>query len=121
MHAKECKNSRRQIIQDDSSALGKSLQLPYWGRLENIEGSKKYKTGKESFPFQRNCDQSEELSRDFVDDHKLGVLYGGRTGDAGGGRYADRGDQNSKSDSQRSSKGWRNQVCNCSPKHCRSA
>ena len=105
MYAKKCKNSRRHIVKYDSSALGKSLQLPYGRRLKDIEGSKKYKTRKKSFPCQRNSDQRDELSSNFVDDHELGILYGGRTGYAGGGRDTDQGDQNSEADGQGSSEG----------------
>ena len=89
MHDKKCKNSRRYIIQDDTGAFGKSLQLPYRGRLENIEDSKKYKTRQKSFPRQGYSYQCDELSRNLVDHHKLRVLHGGRTGNAAGGRNTD--------------------------------
>lgn len=115
MHAKKCKNSRRHIVKHDSSALGKSLQLPYGRRLKDIEGSKKYKTRKKSFPSQGNSDQSDELSRNFVDDYELRILYGDSTGDPGGGGDADQGDQNSEADRQGRSKCLRCQMCDYCP------
>ncbi len=116
MHANECKNSGRHVIQDDPSTLGKSLQLPYGRRLEDIEGSKKYKTRKESFPCQRNSDQCDELPGYFINHHELGIFYRGRTSYTGRSRDAYYRDRNRERTGQRSPQGWRGEVCNCGPK-----
>ena len=44
MHANEGKNSRRHVIQDDAGTFRKPLELPYWRRLEDVEGSEKDET-----------------------------------------------------------------------------
>ena len=80
MHANEGKNSCRHVIQDDSGALGKSLQLPDRRRLDDVEGSEKYKTRQKSFPLQRHLDQRNELSSNFIDYDKLRILHGCSTG-----------------------------------------
>jgi hypothetical protein len=48
--------------------------LPDRGWLENIERSKKYKTRQKSFPRERDCDESDELSGYLVDYDKLRVF-----------------------------------------------
>jgi hypothetical protein len=63
--------------------------LPHRRWLDDIERSKKYKTGEESFPGKRDGDESDELSGDFVDYDELGIFPSGGPGDAGGGWDAD--------------------------------
>ena len=93
MHYDEGKNSCRDIIEHDSGAFGKFLQLAHRRRLDDIERSKKYKTGEESFPREGDGDEGDELSGDFVDDDELGIFASGGAGDAGGGGNADQGDE----------------------------
>jgi len=50
MYPNECESSSRNIIEDDSGALWKSLQLTHWRWLNDIEASKKYKTREKSLP-----------------------------------------------------------------------
>jgi hypothetical protein len=89
MHRNERENPCRQIIEDDSGAFWKLLQLPHRRRLDDIECSKKYKTREQSFPRQRDSDERDELTGDFVDDYELGIFGGGGAGHAGGGGDAD--------------------------------
>jgi len=84
MHYNERENSCRDIIEHDSGAFWKSLQLPHRRRLDDIERSKKYKTHEESLPRERDGDQRDQLTGNFVDHDKLRV-FGGR-----GSRYARR-------------------------------
>jgi hypothetical protein len=93
MHYSRGKNSCRHIVEHDSGALGEFLQLAHRRRLDDVERSKKYKTGEESFPCQGNGDESDELSGDFIDDDELGIFAAGGAGDAGGGRDADQNDE----------------------------
>jgi len=76
MHRNESENPGRNIIEDDSGALWKFLKLTHRRRLDDIESSKKYKTREQSFPHQRDSDESDELSGDFVDDDELGIFGG---------------------------------------------
>ena len=93
MHRGKCKNPGRNIIEDDSGAFGKLLELPHRRRLDDIERSEKYKTREQSFPCQRGSDEGDELSGDFVDDYELRIFDGGGAGYAGGGGDADQCDQ----------------------------
>ena len=93
MHYDEGKNSCRNVIEHDSGALGEFLQLAHRRRLDDVEPSKKYKTGEESFPCQRDGDESDELSGDLVDYDELGIFAAGGARDAGGGGDADQGDE----------------------------
>ena len=92
MHPNESENSGRNIIEDDSGAFWKFLQLPHRRRLDDIEGSEKYKTREKSFPRQRDSDQGDQLTRDFVDDDELGIFGGRGAGNTSGGGDAEQGD-----------------------------
>ena len=93
MHSNEGENPCRHIIEYDSGALGKSLQLPHRRGLDDIEGSEKYKTREKSFPCKRDGDQRDQLSGDFVDYDELRVFGGGDSSHARGGGDADQGDE----------------------------
>ncbi len=86
MHDHESVESCRDIVEHDARSLRKSLQLPDRRRLDDIEGSKKYKAGEKSFPRQGDGNQGDELSGDLIDDHELRILGGVGAGDLGGGR-----------------------------------
>jgi len=92
MHRREGENSCRDVIEHDSGAFWKSLQLPHRRRLDDIERSKKYKTREKSFPCERDRDQRDELSGDFVDHHKLRIFRGRGSRHARGGGDADQCD-----------------------------
>ena len=93
MQRNESENSGRNIIEDDSGAFWKSFQLPHRRRLDDIEYPEKYKTREKSFPRQRDSDQGDQLSGDFVDDDELRISAGGGAGNESGGGNADQRDQ----------------------------
>ena len=74
MHPNEGQNSCRNIIEYDSGALWKSLQLPHRRRLDDIKDSKKYKAREKGFPREGDGDQRDQLSGDLVDDNKLRIF-----------------------------------------------
>ena len=76
MHPNESEKPGRNIIEDDSGAFWKLLQSPHRRRLDDIEGSEKYKTREQSFPRQRDGDERNQLSGDFVDDDELRIFGG---------------------------------------------
>lgn len=76
MHHHECENPCGDVVEHDSGALWKCFQLPYRGRLDDIERSKKYKTREESFPREGDGDKGNQLSGDFVDYYELGIFRG---------------------------------------------
>src|ERR1035438_5678332 len=89
MHDNAGEDSCRHIVEHDSGAFWKSLQSPHRRGLDDIEGSKKYKTREESFPREGDGDQSDELPGDLVDYDELRVFPARRPGDASGGGDAD--------------------------------
>ncbi len=76
MHYHQGENSGRNIIEDDSGAFWKSFQLPHRRRLDDIESPKKYKTREKSFPRERDGDERDQLSGDFVDHDELRIFGG---------------------------------------------
>jgi hypothetical protein len=99
MHGNKSENPCRNIVEYDPGAFWKSLQLSYRGRLHDIEGSKKYKTGEKSFPCERDSNERDQLAGDFVDDDELGIFDGGGAGHAGGGGDANQGYEYGECDS----------------------
>ena len=93
MHYHQSVKSGCDVIEHDSVAFGKFFQLANWRRLEDVEDSKKYKTGEKSLPRERDGDEGDQLSGNFVDDDELGIFGGRGAGDAGRGGYADERDQ----------------------------
>ena len=98
MHGNAGQDPCRNVIEHDSGALWKFLQLPHRRRLDDIEHSKKYKTSEKSFPREGNGDEGDELSGNLVDDDELGVFACRRLGDAGGGGDADQDDEHGERD-----------------------
>ena len=90
LHDNESKQASAQVINHDSGAFGKVFQLAYRGWLKGIERSKKYKAHKKRFPTHRGCDESNQLSRDFVDDDKLRIFKSGRARHESSGGNSDR-------------------------------
>ena len=101
MHYDQGENSRRNIVEDDSRAVRKFLQLPHRRRLDDIEHSKKYKAREKSFPCEWHGDQGDQLSSDLVDHDELGIFSARCTRYARGGRDADQCDQHRESDGHR--------------------
>ena len=54
---------------------------------------KSIKPSQQRFPRERNRDQGDELSGDFVDHDELGIFPAGGPGDPGGGGDADQDDE----------------------------
>src|SRR5450631_2304918 len=115
MHHSEGKNSCCHVIEHDSGALGEFLQLAHRRRLDDVEPSKKYKTGEESFPCQRDGDEGDELSGDLVDYDELGIFAAGGTRYAGGGGDADQGDECCQGDGGWGAEFGRQDVHECGP------
>jgi len=74
MHSSESVQTGGHVVQYDSSALRKRLQLSHRRRLDDIEDTKKYKRRQKRFPRQRHADQSHELTRNLIDHHKLRIF-----------------------------------------------
>ena len=74
MHRREGEKSSCNIIEHDSDPFRKLLQLPNWRRLEDIEGSKEYKTRQKSFPRQGDGDQRDQLSGNLVNNDQLWIF-----------------------------------------------
>ena len=115
MHHSEGKNSCCNVIEHDSGALGEFLQLAHRRRLDDVEPSKKYKTGEESFPCQRDGDECDELSGDLVDHNELGVFPARGAGYAGSGGDADEGDEQGQGDGEWGAEFGRQDVRECGP------
>jgi hypothetical protein len=107
MHPKKSENSGCNIIENDSGALGKSLQLPHRGRFDDIEDSKKNKTRQQRFPRERDGDQRYDLPGDLIDDDELRIFRGRGPGYASGSGDAHQRDQNGQGDGHRSPPGGR--------------
>src|ERR1043166_9493256 len=61
------------VIEHDAPSARQFFDLAQRRRLQNIESSKKYKTGERILPLRRNSDEGDELARDFVYDHETWV------------------------------------------------
>ena len=81
LHDHESVYSGRDIIEHDPTSFWQSFELSDGRRLENVEDSKKYKTGGESLPRERYGDQGYELSCHFVDDNEAGIFCARPTSD----------------------------------------
>jgi hypothetical protein len=100
LHYGQRVKSRRDIVEHDSYAFGKVLQLSHRGRLDDVKDSKKYKTGKKSFPCERDSDQCNHLARDFVNHDELRIFGLCSAGHAGCGRNSHKRDQGGKCDGE---------------------
>ena len=97
LHYYESVYAGRNIIEHDPGAFWQSFQLSDGRRLEDVEDSKKYKTGKKTFPCQRDTDQCDELPGNLVDHHKTGIFLTRGACDLRGGRDAYKGYNDSES------------------------
>jgi hypothetical protein len=101
LHDYESIYSGCDIVEHDSCAFWQSFQLSDGRRLEDVEDSKKYKTSKKSFPFERNGDERDKLSGYLVDDNEAGIFPGRGPGDAGCGGNTHKGDDGRETDKDR--------------------
>ena len=85
----------RDIIEHDPGAFWQSFELSDGRRLEDVEDSKKYKTGEESFPRKWDGDEGYELSCYLVDDDEARIFYAGGVRNPCGGRNPHECDNNS--------------------------
>ena len=115
LHHYQSVYSSRDIVEHDPGAFWQSFQLSDGRGLEDVEDSKKYKTGEKSFPFERNGDERDELAGDLVDDDEAGIFLGRSAGDAGRSGYADEGDEDREGNEDGSAKGQRQGVSECGP------
>ena len=74
MHDGERIKTRSQVIHDNAGALRQPFQSPNRKRLPNIEDTEEYKARKKSFPSQRDGDEGNQLSCNFIDDYELRVF-----------------------------------------------
>src|SRR5437588_1822684 len=88
LHQRQRVKAGANIIEHDPPAAGQFFQQPQRWRFENIESSKKYKTGKSILPSQRNRNKGDPLADNFVNNDEVGVglaalaFYRRRGGDA---------------------------------------
>ena len=75
MHRAQRVETRGNIVQHNPCAFRKRLQLSHRRRFNDIEGTKKYKARQKRFPCERHGDQSNQLTRHFIDHHKLRIFY----------------------------------------------
>ncbi len=73
------------VIHHDAHSLGEAFELAHRRRLDDIERSKKYKAQQQRLPRDRRRNQSDELSGDFVDHHKLRIFADRWPAPLGGG------------------------------------
>jgi len=71
----------RNIVQHNAGAFRQPLQLPHRRRLDDIEGSKKYKARQKSFPREGDGNQSDQLSSDLINDDALWIFAPRSAGD----------------------------------------
>ena len=74
LHHSQTVKPRAHVIDHDAHSLGKAFELAYRRRLDDIEGSKKYKAQQQRLPCDRRRNQSDQLAGDFVDHHKLWIF-----------------------------------------------
>ena len=90
MHKSQSIETRGNIVQHNPSTFWKRLQLSHRRRLYDIEGSKKYKARQKRFPSKRHGDQSNQLTCNLIDHHKLWIFYPRASRNLRGGRNADK-------------------------------
>ena len=105
MHHCQSVYSGRDVVEHDPGALWQSFQLPHRRRLDDIEGSEKYKARRRDLPCERNGDQRDELAGNFVDHDECGIFAGRGPGNVGGGGYADQDDDGREGDAAGSAQG----------------
>jgi len=115
LHNYESVYPSRDIVQHDPGAFWQSFQLSDGRWLEDVEDSKKYKTGEKSFPFEWNGDERDKLSGNLVDDDEAGVLFSRGPGDAGSGWNTHKGHDDREADKGRCAQGMWQGLGECGP------
>ncbi len=62
------------VVKHDPCTFRERLQLSHRRRLDDIEGTKKYKSRQKRFPCQRQGDQSHKLTGYLVNHNKLRIF-----------------------------------------------
>jgi hypothetical protein len=75
LHYYQAVKASPDVIDYDTQSFGKSFEMAYRGRLDDVEPSKKYKAQKQRLPCDRRRDESDELASNFVDHYKLRVFH----------------------------------------------
>ena len=73
LHQRQRVHAGANIIEHDPPAAGQFFQQPQRRRFENIESSKKYKTGESILPSNRNRNQGDPLAGNFIYDDEIGI------------------------------------------------
>lgn len=89
LHYRKSVYSCCDIVEHNPASFWQSFELSDGRRLEDVEDSKKYKTGEESFPRKWDGHEGYELSRYLVDDDEARIFYVGGVRNPGGGRNPD--------------------------------
>ena len=103
MHRSQRIETRGNIVQHNPGTFWKRLQLSHRRRLYDIESSKKYKARQKGFPSKRHGNQSNQLTRDFIDHHELRIFYSRPSRHLRGGGDADERDRQRQGDCRRRS------------------
>jgi len=96
MHYRERIKPRSQVVHHNARAFGQPLQSPNWKRLPNIEDTEEYKGREKAFPGQRDGDERNQLSGNFINDDKLRVFRLVVASDPRGGWDSDEGHNRSR-------------------------
>jgi len=110
MHCSQRVKTGGHVVQHDSGAFRKRLQLSHWRRLDDIEGTKKYKARQKRFPRQRHGDQCHQLTGYLINHHKLRIFCPGAARDPRSRRNRDQRDQYSHGDCHRGARRRRKYV-----------
>ena len=92
MHYAQRVETRCNVVQHNPGTFRKRLQLSHRRRFDDIENTKKYKARQKRFPCERHGDESQQLTRHFIDHHKLRIFCSGASRNLGRCRNGDQRD-----------------------------
>ncbi len=93
MHHAQRVETRGNVVQHNPGTFRKRFQLSHRRRFDDIENTKKYKARQKRFPCERHGDESEQLTRYFIDHHKLRIFSSGASRNLGRRRNGDQRDR----------------------------
>jgi len=105
MHRSQRVKTGGYVIQYNPTAFRKRFQLSHRRRLDDIEGTKKYKAREKRFPCERHGDQSYQLTRYLINHHKLRIFCSGTSRDPCSRRNSDERDHRGQGDGDWSTPG----------------
>ena len=115
MHNSQRAEAGGNVIQHDSRAVRKRLQLSHRRRFYDIEDTEKYKAREKRFPCERHGDQRYQLTRYLINHHKLRILCSGASRDPCSRRNSDERDHRGQGDGDWSAPGCGKRVAECRP------